>query len=43
MDCVEYLKEYIEIELEKDIVGMKVNLLPNWPKQGHVGFVNFTT
>lgn len=42
MNCIEHLKEYKEIELEKEFVSRKVNLLPNWPNQGSVEFVDYT-
>jgi ABC-type multidrug transport system fused ATPase/permease subunit len=42
MNCVEHLKEYKEIELEKEFVNRKVNLPPNWPNQGSVEFVDYT-
>jgi len=42
MNCVKRLKEYKEIEPEKEFVGIKVNTLLNWPNQGSVEFVDYT-
>jgi ABC-type multidrug transport system fused ATPase/permease subunit len=43
MNSVERIKEYLDVEQEADAVVEKTRPAANWPSQGSVEFINYTT
>ncbi|RKF73241.1 ATP-dependent bile acid permease [Golovinomyces cichoracearum] len=43
MNSVERIKEYLEVEQEADAVIEETKPAPNWPSQGSIEFINYTT
>ncbi|TQS35541.1 hypothetical protein Golomagni_04038 [Golovinomyces magnicellulatus] len=43
MNSVERVKEYLDVEQEADAVIEETKPAPNWPSQGSIEFINYTT
>ena len=43
MNSVERIKEYLDVEQEADAVIEKTRPAANWPSQGSVEFIDYTT